>query len=45
MYQCSECGCKAQVIEGKVIRSCDHTAPVIAEMEAIAYGAGGMKKN
>ena len=40
---CKDCGTPAAVVDGKVVRSCDHTGPVVAHLEAVARGAGGMK--
>lgn len=44
-HKCSECG-EVVLIEVEVItRTCDHTeAPIIAEMEAVAYGVGGLQE-
>jgi len=37
--RCSICEALAEVIDGSVVRSCAHSdAPVIADMEAVAYG-------
>lgn len=37
-YECSECGAEAKVIDGVVVRTCEHTAPIIANLEAVVYG-------
>lgn len=42
-YACKECGKPAEVKDGKVIKSCDCKAPVIAHMSATITGVGGMK--
>jgi uncharacterized Zn finger protein (UPF0148 family) len=37
-YHCSECGAPATVEDGEVIRTCEHEAPVIADIQAVASG-------
>jgi uncharacterized Zn finger protein (UPF0148 family) len=39
-YTCRDCGAPAYVKDGKVVRSCSHTVPVIASMTAVATGEG-----
>jgi hypothetical protein len=38
MYECSECGAAVQVIEGKIVRTCECDAPIAANMVAHATG-------
>ena len=41
-YTCAECGAKADVVEGEVVRTCEHVdAPVTADIQAVVYGEGG----
>lgn len=42
-YHCSECEAPATVEEGEVIRSCDHEAPIIADIQAVATGESSVK--
>ena len=42
MYRCEVCNVPAVLIEGTVIRPCEHQeAAVIADMVATVYGEGG----
>lgn len=43
-YICSECKIVVLVIEGEAITPCKCDAPIIAEISAIAYGAGVVKE-
>lgn len=41
-YKCAECAEPVFLIEGKVYKPCGHTdAAVLADLEAVVYGAGG----
>jgi hypothetical protein len=43
-YKCAECGRPATVENGEIERTCEHAdAGVAADMEAVAYGVGGME--
>lgn len=42
-YKCSQCNAEVKVIDNKLIRSCNHCAPVIAIMSAITTGSGTTK--
>ena len=33
-YQCKECGAEAVMVDGQIVRSCQHTGTVIAVLEA-----------
>lgn len=45
-YKCSECGIATVVIEGQIIRPCNHnTAAVIADISATAYGVSHFNKD
>lgn len=39
-YTCASCGLPASVVDGVVVRSCDHDVAVVAHMDAVAYGEG-----
>ena len=43
-HKCAECDQPVVIEDGEVRRSCDHEdAGIVAEMEAVAYGVGGME--
>lgn len=42
MYKCKECGLEVIVTNEATIRACKCEAPIIASMEATAFGKGGM---
>ena len=43
-YSCSTCGVTAAVLDGTVVRPCEHkTAGVVADISATAYGIGSAK--
>lgn len=42
MYRCEVCNVPAVLLDGAIIRPCEHQdAPVIADMTARVYGEGG----
>jgi hypothetical protein len=41
-YACSVCKASALVVNGKLIRSCEHSAPVLADMTATVSQHGGV---
>lgn len=41
-YACSVCKAPALVLSGKLIRSCEHTAAVLADMTATVSQHGGV---
>ncbi len=41
-YICSECELGAMVVNGELVRFCECNAPVIAQMDAVADGKGGV---
>lgn len=44
-YTCKECGAPADVTDdGRILRSCDHAGTVLASMDAVAYGRGGLRE-
>ena len=42
MYKCGKCGLEVVVTKEATIRACKCKAPIIASMEATAFGKGGM---
>lgn len=42
-YRCSQCNAEVKIIDGNVAKSCNHDAPIIANMSAIAVGEGTTK--
>lgn len=44
MYRCKQCGAAVLVVGETKVRSCAHVdAPIIASMEAVAHGRGGVR--
>lgn len=43
MYKCSECGLAVIVTEEEKIKACNHEAPIICEMDAVAEGRSSIK--
>jgi hypothetical protein len=43
MYRCAECGASAIVNLGITVRSCECAAGIVADMQATAHGAGGVR--
>lgn len=41
-YQCSKCELGAMVVNGELVKFCECEAPVIALMDAVADGKGGV---
>lgn len=42
-YYCAVCGKEATLFDGVIERTCEHdNEPIIAEMEAVAYGVSSM---
>lgn len=41
-YSCKECGAAAIIEDGVVVRACEHTGTVVAEMEATVTADGGV---
>lgn len=41
-YACSACAAPALVVSGKLVRSCEHSAPVLASMNATVSQHGGV---
>lgn len=39
-YTCSACGAVARIVNGSIVRSCAHTAPVDAAMTAAVVAKG-----
>lgn len=38
-FQCAECGAPVAAFSGVYVRECSHdTAPIVANMQAVAYG-------
>lgn len=37
-YECSECGAEAKIVDGVLVRTCEHDAPIIANLTATVYG-------
>jgi hypothetical protein len=43
-YICKECGKSVRLIDGEVIRSCDHKGTVTAAMSAVATGESSLEQ-
>ena len=41
-YKCVECQSSAKIVDGQIVRSCEHEAGVTADMSATAFGIGNM---
>jgi hypothetical protein len=41
-YICKECSKEALDINGKIVRSCEHTGTIILELNVIVTGEGNM---
>lgn len=41
-YQCKECGAEAVMVDGRIVRSCEHTGTVIAALEAHVTANGAV---
>lgn len=38
-YQCKECGAEVKLVDGELVRTCDHVdAPILASLTAHATG-------
>ena len=37
-YECKECGAVVELIDGELVRTCDHDAPILANLTAHATG-------
>lgn len=42
-YSCKACKAPAKVVNGAVVKGCTCAAPVIANLQAVASGAGGVR--
>lgn len=43
-YACKECGAICDMSDGVAVRSCSHSSSIVANMNAVAYGDGGMQE-
>jgi hypothetical protein len=43
MLKCKDCGTEAYLLNGEVVKKCECTCGVEAEIEAVAYGNGSLK--
>lgn len=43
LYRCGACSLAVVLVDGKLVRACSCTAPVVAEMRATMAGTGGLK--
>lgn len=42
-YTCKACCAPANLVNGSVVRTCNCTAPIVASIQAVARGAGGVQ--
>ena len=43
MYKCSECGLSVVINGEEKIKACNHDAPIICEMDAVATGKSSLE--
>lgn len=37
-YECKECGAVVKLVDGELVRTCEHDAPILANLTATATG-------
>lgn len=42
MYRCSKCSLPVVVLPNLIVRQCECVAPIIAEMQSVLAGKGGV---
>lgn len=44
MYKCADCGAEVTLVDGVLVKTCEHAeAAVLADMQATVHGDGGAK--